>query len=752
MVRVISLLTSFLLFLAACTSEEIITGGSPNGSIDSNIQGGGDTAVNFSLKVPAQLQTRAALSESDENAVHSISLLLFEKVNGDAIYRFRTHVTNINSVSPTQKTFSASLPKGSFDLVVLANAEQILAASSFTYGHSKEDVLNSLVEQNTGKWQRTTIPMWGKRDNLVINAQTNLTGNNAIDMVRMVAKIELEVTPQAAGSGNSNFSLLDIRLYNYSSQGALVPGLASWPSDNIAVAPTQPSVPGGYGVLSYPANSPLLFDSSDGVTPNGCERIIYAYEAPAGNGGSAQATNTCLVVGGSYKGGPVSYYRIDFVKQANGPTAYLPLLRNYRYSLKVLEVNGEGAPTPGGAFEAGPANIVANVLNWDESSMNDVIFDSQHMLGISSSRFYFSDKEYKADADDNKLTIQTTVPSGWTVEKITDASGMAGTAPWLTVSEASFASPGIPRDVFIYATANFTNAERIGYIYIRSGKLVCPISVVQAFYLGNPGSSSVKATVPSMFVMDGNRKSITVQANVSWQITSVEDPKGIITDATQLIGLNGGSNLSVVSDEIKFNMVNDITQQKIKSATASIRIEDAFGREYILDINGATLYEIGNLLMWYEDQPIDRTWYVYADVPDNYNNTAVPPLGDRYPKGPRQYSCAGLDPGNKNLWRLPTRDEMYTILAYVRNNGGYSKYDMINVDFTGADSGQNTKDTYWTATSSTAAVAYAAGYNTQATTGNSGPHGYAAGQSKSSTGPDKAGGGYKSRARCVRTK
>jgi hypothetical protein len=438
----------------------------------------GEAMMRFSLVMPSrmqmQMQTRSALSESDENGILTVYLLMFKEINGVMTYYFGTSGNNIQTVSPFQKTFEATLPTGEYDVVILANAREIINSSNISTGDTKENVLKALVEINPDKWSGNAIPMWGRMDRLTISPSTGLSDKSGIEMVRMLAKIDVEITPSAAG----DFTLTDVRLYNYSSQGALAPDLTSWPAGNIAVSPTQPSVTGGYATIS----TPLVFDTGDGVTADGCKRIIYAYEAPAGFE-TTPSGNTCLVIGGSYQGGATTYYKVDFTSQEKGQPVFLPLLRNNYYLIKVINVNSNGHSSPEMALASTSGNMSTVLLQWTEKGMNNVVFDGEHMLGVSTNRLTLQGNAYMTAGINNKLTLLTTVPDGWKVEKITDASGISDTAPWLTLSNLAGTS-GVVEDIFVYAEKNTSLSDRTGYIYIRSGKLQYCVEVIQSVTSG----------------------------------------------------------------------------------------------------------------------------------------------------------------------------------------------------------------------------------------------------------------------------
>jgi hypothetical protein len=444
----------------ACTSEE-------QTFTDEIYEKSRDARVSFSLMLPFRMQTRA-LTESDENVIRNVRLLLFKNAGGITTYCLGVNGNNIQSNSLSQKTFDATLPTGEYDVVILANAQDIVDGSALSLGDTKENVLKALVKTNVGKWNDNGIPMWGRIDNLTIDLETNPGNMSPVEMVRMLAKIDVETLASA------DFTLADIRLYNYSSQGALVPDLAAWPADNIALSPTQPSAAGGYAAVS----APLIFDAADGVTPDGCKQIIYTCEAPAGSAANLSA-NTCLVIGGSYRGEATSYYKIDFAGEENNRQVFLPLLRNNYYLIKIVRVSGSGYPSPEMALNSPSVNMNALFLYWTEQGMNNVVFDGEYMLGVSTDRLTLPSDAHTFAGGDNTLTVMSTVPTGWEIEKITDAGGTAGAASWLALDVLSGAS-GVAGNVTVLVDKNTSASDRTAYVYIRSGNLRYCVEVTQS--------------------------------------------------------------------------------------------------------------------------------------------------------------------------------------------------------------------------------------------------------------------------------
>jgi hypothetical protein len=414
------------------------------------------------------MQTRA-LSEADENAIQTVRLLMFKETGGVKRYCFGVNGSSIQPVSLSETTFEAMLPAGEYDIAVLANAQDIVESCTVLPGDEKSAVLGALVKTKTGKWDGSTIPMWGRAEGVTVNGETGTGTIGPVEMVRMMARVDVEVSAGA----QADFTLTSVRLYNYSSRGALVPDESTWPSGNLATVPTSPSA-GGYGAVA----SPLVFDATDGVTADGCRRIIYTFESPAGSA-STLSGNTCLVIGGSYAGGTASYYRVDFAGEVSGSPVFIPLLRNSCYMIKIVRVGGSGYSTPDEALHSPPVNMNTLLLQWTEKDMTNVVFDGEYMLGVSAVRLDLPGDAHTGGGAANRLTLGTTVPSGWTVEKITDASGMDGTAPWLTASRMSGGS-GAAVDMYVLTTENTGASVRTGYIYIRSGNLRFCVEVNQS--------------------------------------------------------------------------------------------------------------------------------------------------------------------------------------------------------------------------------------------------------------------------------
>lgn len=130
----------------------------------------------------------------------------------------------------------------------------------------------------------------------------------------------------------------------------------------------------------------------------GLEQEIYAFEAAEGSS-EQQNENTCLVIGGKFKN-ETSYYRIDFTRNDGSGVLYLPLLRNHRYIVLVKEIQGKGYASAEEAFEAGPSNIEAEVMNWNESDdIRYIVVNGHQFMGFTRRAIHFTEETEKHELD-----------------------------------------------------------------------------------------------------------------------------------------------------------------------------------------------------------------------------------------------------------------------------------------------------------------------------------------------------------------
>ncbi|WP_295940634.1 fimbrial protein [uncultured Alistipes sp.] len=491
------LFLSAILLTALTSCSEEYASGTP-----STIRNG-EATVTFALNVPGNSTpaSRAGLSAEDETNVQTIDVLLFRKDGSDRLYWGKVPGVSLDNTPGSKKSFQAVIPVGdysNFDITVIANGRAIIAGAGLAQGDEKSAALDKLILDMSGesdaRWSSNTIPMWGEALNVDVNENTNLSGENAVKMTRMIARIDVKLSHKAAtGSdddqiawNNDNFELTSVRLYNYSQQGTLAPDLLiGWDASGdapYALAPHEPV--GGFDRALYDTYQPLVYETGDQHSsamnlPDSLIRAIYTLEAPAGSG-AALATNTCLVIGGSYRNGVETYYRVDFARKNGATYDYLPLKRNFRYVITVSKISGPGFETPDIAFKSRPVNIEADVLDWNEFEYSEIEFDNTNFLSVNKGVFnLFRESQTTALEDrSNVLMVNTNVREGWQIVSI-DYENEALGSGWLATDVTE--GPSGKSDVLLrMEQENISGESRKAFVTIKAGRLNYVVTVIQS--------------------------------------------------------------------------------------------------------------------------------------------------------------------------------------------------------------------------------------------------------------------------------
>jgi hypothetical protein len=341
--------------------------------------------------------------------------------------------------------------------------------SSVTRSH----VLNTLAEQSgsTGdKWKTGGIPMWGYCNGFEVD-EAPVTPT--VQLTRAIARVNISIPDEAV---QDVFEMDSAFLYNYSRAGSVapvaVPGgydAGQWKAaDLVALAPNLP----GLSLLvdqitPLKVKGPLAYDI-DELEKHEFSQGIYTFEAGAGSAADAALPeNTCLVIGGFYNGSAApTYYRVDFIKKEQDKAdEYLALLRNHSYNVVIQSVSGEGYPTKEGAFNNKPANINAEVIKWNESTIGDVVFDGKNYIGVGPTEFTLSGSARAG----NRITVKSSI--AWTVT-VTDAEEGGDPVDWITPPSGAFSGAGNVDAILFNTLENSTLAERVAYIHVNAGGML----------------------------------------------------------------------------------------------------------------------------------------------------------------------------------------------------------------------------------------------------------------------------------------
>ena len=492
------LLAATMLAASSCITDEIEAGGP-----DTPVQDGNEVLLR--LKTPCNFtapKTRA-LTYAQENTIEDIYVLVFDtdgelagiekgddvddKTSGDGA------MTQPEGGYSGGGTFLVTLSQAGdnkqYKLVVLANAEAILEGRGFIdatthefktahTGDSYTDVAAGLYGGFAAKYAAVTIPMWGETGQTLISPRVAIP---TINMRRALARIDVGLGLHTVGEdGNSSwngkkgstdidFSLTCVYVMMPNDQYALIPDPTK--------ASSVPSPAGSRYTIITESNT---FKYTEITDSHYTTRSIYVPEADLKNASNAQ--RMAIVVGGSYDGGPTTYYRLDF---ADADENLLDVLRNHLYRFSITDVSGPGYSSVKEAYEALPMNITskADVVN-DGSDFGNIIFDDNYYIAYNPGEFTF---EAIPDGQ-QELKIKTDYPTWTATVRDTENGTVTSTSSWLKISYnnsvAGYTATGAggddPHDITLSAEEN-TDYEygNMAYIHITAGRMSFIVTVIQ---------------------------------------------------------------------------------------------------------------------------------------------------------------------------------------------------------------------------------------------------------------------------------
>ena len=428
--------------------------------------------------------TRSLTPEGENStAAERIRVLVFDKDNK---FSYEAKVTSyIPSGDPADKKDKGTMtllakntPSGDTStFVMLANVTRSANTDADGLaGKTREEVMQlfTFSMPDKGIWKDGELPMWGASDPVRVDHSAGAVPKlGTVYLVRAVARVDVGLNLSNISEGASTFdekaggiegiTLTKVFFYNTNTTGRVSPFENGIYWDEANRKAKQPSIPDpAPAVTGKIDRTPSIVDEKILL------REVYVPEAvnvptaatQGANGETLPENNTenylkrpYIVVGltGADKSRPdkETFFRIDYLKrtgaEADATYEYLPLLRNHRYLVNIKAVGGPGFDTEEDARKGPAANIMYNVVVWNESTMSDVLYDGQYMLGVSADHFTF----YR---EGGSLTakVQTSWPEGFTVE---------GLPAWISYSiKPSDPDKTAPTDE---KTATFTVTEHV---------------------------------------------------------------------------------------------------------------------------------------------------------------------------------------------------------------------------------------------------------------------------------------------------
>lgn len=492
--------------------------------VSDRINEGEEVDLEFALQVPALETSLRQLSATQEKHIENIQVLVFN-TDGIADENQETCAYEAPVKDFTTQTDGTTLIRCGLTattkqmrIVCIANANvDTLGFAGKTKAEIFESKKMKKVFDETG-WKTDgtqPIPMWGESDKQAVsrstkfnsceasnNGRSNTKNEGVIHLVRALARIDVgvnfEENPSSeTAKGNDDFKIKSVRVYRYA-KSMFVTGTQALTfrqtSNGREPLPHTPE-----GMTPAEDRAPLVFTAQTEDDAKGYVRNIYIPEISnhLDNGQNKDKDHrTCLVIGGSYKDGKETFYRVDFITRKDGKSGdeineQLDVLRNYRYRFNITKVAGPGTDTPEEALTTEPVNISVDVVVWDEGKIDKIVYDGQYYLAVSKDKFHFG-----KDATSESYTIRTNWPGGY---KIVDKEGKEWPKTAADAQKDSdpkkkkwfyFTEPaGQTFDVNKYMTStvnileNTTSGARKidrGDLFVQAGRIKWPLEITQS--------------------------------------------------------------------------------------------------------------------------------------------------------------------------------------------------------------------------------------------------------------------------------
>lgn len=489
----------------------------------------GAVTVSIAYDTPALRtpQTRAALNVDQESELKlaTTRVMVF---NSNNEYQYDARLTKITPKTSDhqQGTLTVQIKPGQgLGIVVLANLSE--AEKVRTVSGTKADILKSFaysVAQSTD-FSSVGIPMFGEITQVEVKTDVQPVPrlNKTVHLLRAVARVDVGLNMKAKGTTGKDgdfdetaaglistivepankssmkvkWTLLETKFCNAATQGLVAPseGKYTVSADDKpkASAPSLPATPGKQ-TLTYAVNGDLL------------KRNIYVPEVDNPKPTVTQSGNETdptkdtyylnrpyLILKLKYEevddankvkadgASGTTYFRVDFLKrkdeEATAKYTYLPLLRNYRYKVDIRNIGGLGFDSEEDAMKGPSANIMYNVLVWDESEMSNVVYDGQYMLGVSQDKITF----FKEAGELVSIKVQTSWKDGFEVKNLPG---------WVEVADNKPAKEGansnIDEKIVTFRVKESTEEERNWLntkdhegAYIQAGRMRWNLSFTQ---------------------------------------------------------------------------------------------------------------------------------------------------------------------------------------------------------------------------------------------------------------------------------
>ncbi|WP_353121975.1 fimbrial protein [Dysgonomonas capnocytophagoides] len=489
-----------------------------------------------------------------EQEIKSLDVLVFD-VDGSGsetlTYKYSVRSADISQSGNTVTFKSWLKATNSYNVAIVANASEVKNNGSvqlsnviagFTEGMTKTAILSALNVRNTSGWlsdysnSYTAIPMYGEIKNPTV---TSGTISNIL-LKRMLARIDVEVDTNV-----TDFILEKVHLCNYNTVGMVTPLKNISPLDEVNMSPA--TVPN----IELPGSPQTGVSDAIIYSGNAVVQDIYTFESAAAsdNNETSRQNATCLIIEGKYKG-QTYFYRVDFTydNSTSNLSNYMPLLRNYKYEVKIINAAGIGYDSANEAFNSYSviSNLKTRIISYDEGEMKDINYNGQYYLAMSDDGVLVEKSGVFLDETGtgyypSEFTVQTDYPDGIDLSSITvtDQEGSGSTVNWingLTVSP-DFVKGNQKLTINVpVSTMESSEPEdvRVAYINFKAGRLQASFEIIQFktslgltsnCYMVKPGSAPI--LIPILRAEEGVPGSLSRRNNFEAEYIWTDNANGI---------------------------------------------------------------------------------------------------------------------------------------------------------------------------------------------------------------------------------
>ena len=335
-----------------------------------------DVAVSVTLPQPESVNTltRAGGPYTDTD-IKNADLLIFDK---DAKFMERVKVENDRLViTGTGINFTVRLDATSERRIIhlVANGRSADGTSDrlnfgdITPGMTENAAISSLqtaslehVDEGESTLLNHVMPlvMWGR---FALNGINIVTKAEGVKLLRSTACIQVKKGNEGGNTGLDDFVIEGITVHQGACHGFL--------------APTDCTGEVNTPVVTNPVTGGIYLDYRKGWV-NGAEPSLYIYERNC-----SASDYMGVVIAARYKG-KKGYYKVVMNGNDGSP---LNIVRNHRYIVTVVGVNGPGYESPDIAVASAPSNALKVELTDEDTDLPCIVADGQYRMASSNNVF-----------------------------------------------------------------------------------------------------------------------------------------------------------------------------------------------------------------------------------------------------------------------------------------------------------------------------------------------------------------------------